>query len=72
MGGSGGREEKGEEREGIITEALPLCAEKLNVRSRSSTCRTDRGDGHQETPLGLIRRIKQNEPAPLLIKQILM
>lgn len=57
-GRSGKRRER---KDGVSgsSEATPLCAEKLNVRSHSPTCRTDLGDGHQETPLGLIRRIKQ-------------
>lgn len=58
MGRSGKR---GERKDGVSgsSKATPVCAEKLNVRSHSPTCRTDLGDGHQETPLGLIRRIKQ-------------
>ena len=72
MGRSSERGERKDACEWLIPEAAPLCAEKLNVRSHSPTCRTDLGDGHQETPLGLIRRIKQNNTAPLLIKRILM
>lgn len=46
--------EREDASERLTPEAAPPCAEKLNVRSHSPTCRTDLEDGHQETPLGLI------------------
>lgn len=61
VGRNRGRGREGAAGEWVITEAAPPSAEKLNVRSHRPTCRTDLGDGHQKTPLGLIPRIKQEK-----------